>query len=198
MHLKRPSCREASHAVVALFFGLRVEGIEAFEGRLRTMCQLDVEDRTGKEHFIFLAGGIPEVWRHRGHCWAPTAVMQALIRIEVGVLAKITFFPIATVRRDRRHTRVTVKSTGIFDLENRVPTHSESTGLCRDKSQELTRKNDADILKWRRKVADIPGHNIVGSCFQRTFYDFVIVRVECNIQSLFRNHESRDPSYYLH
>ncbi len=58
MDLKHPSCHEAGHAVVALFFGFRVEGIEAFEGRLCTMCQLDAEDRTDKERFIFLAGGI--------------------------------------------------------------------------------------------------------------------------------------------
>ena len=58
MDLKRPSCHEAGHAVVALFFGFRVEGIEVFEGRLRTMCQLDAKDRSDKERFIFLAGGI--------------------------------------------------------------------------------------------------------------------------------------------
>jgi hypothetical protein len=56
--LKSPSCHEAGHAVVALFFGFRVEGIEAFEGRLRTVCQLDARDRTDKERFMFLAGGI--------------------------------------------------------------------------------------------------------------------------------------------
>jgi len=58
MDLKRPSCHEAGHTLVALYFGFRVEGIEVFEGRLQTMCQLDAEDRTDKERFIFLAGGI--------------------------------------------------------------------------------------------------------------------------------------------
>jgi hypothetical protein len=58
MDLKRPICHEAGHAVVALFLGFRVDGIEAFEGRLRTMCELDANDRTDRERFIFLAGGI--------------------------------------------------------------------------------------------------------------------------------------------
>ncbi len=58
MDLKRPICHEAGHAVVALFLGFRVDGIEAFEGRLRTMCELDAKDRTDTERFIFLAGGI--------------------------------------------------------------------------------------------------------------------------------------------
>ena len=67
MDLKRPSCHEAGHAVVALSFGFRVEGIEVFEGRLRTMCQLDAEDRTDKERFIFLAGGIAGEKSDLGH-----------------------------------------------------------------------------------------------------------------------------------
>jgi len=58
LDLKRPSCHEAGHAVVALFFGFCVDGIEAFEGRFRTMCELDADDRTDRERFIFLAGGI--------------------------------------------------------------------------------------------------------------------------------------------
>ncbi|MGA7225159.1 MAG: hypothetical protein WBX16_20040, partial [Candidatus Acidiferrales bacterium] len=58
MDLKRPSCHEAGHAVVALFLGFRVEGIEVLEGRLRTVCHLDADDRTDEERFIFLAGGI--------------------------------------------------------------------------------------------------------------------------------------------
>jgi len=58
MDLKRPTCHEAGHVVLALFFNFRVEGVEVFEGKLRTMCQLDAKDRTDKERFIFLAGGI--------------------------------------------------------------------------------------------------------------------------------------------
>jgi hypothetical protein len=58
MDLKRPCCHEAGHAVVALFFGFRVDGIKVFGGRFHTMCQLDAKDRTDKERFIFLAGGI--------------------------------------------------------------------------------------------------------------------------------------------
>jgi hypothetical protein len=58
MDLKRPSCHEAGHTVVALFLGFRVDGIEAFEGRLRTMSELDAADRTDRERFVFLAGGI--------------------------------------------------------------------------------------------------------------------------------------------
>jgi hypothetical protein len=64
---KRPSCHEAGHVVVALSFGFRVEGIEVFEGRLRTMCQLDAQDRTDKERFIFLAGGIAGEKSDLGH-----------------------------------------------------------------------------------------------------------------------------------
>ncbi len=67
MDLKRPSCYEAGHAVVALFFGFCVERIEVFEGRLRTMCQLDAEDKTDKERFIFLAGGIAGEQSGLGH-----------------------------------------------------------------------------------------------------------------------------------
>lgn len=58
MDLKRPSCHEAGYAVVALFLGFRVEGIEVFEGKFRTICHLDTQDKTDKERFIFLAGGI--------------------------------------------------------------------------------------------------------------------------------------------
>ena len=67
MDLKRPSCHEAGHTLVALYFGFRVEGIEVFEGRLQTMCQLDAEDRTDKERFIFLAGGIAGEKSEFGH-----------------------------------------------------------------------------------------------------------------------------------
>ncbi len=67
MDLKRPSCHEAGHAVVALHFGFHVEGIEAFEGRLHTMCQLDAEDRTDMERFVFLAGGIAGEQSGLGH-----------------------------------------------------------------------------------------------------------------------------------
>jgi len=38
---------------------------------------------------------------------------------------------------------------------------AESAGLCRDKRQELTRKNNADVLELRGKVTSISGHNIV-------------------------------------
>ena len=67
MDLKRPSCHEAGHTVVALFFGFGVEGIDVFEGRLRTMCQLDAGDRTDNERFIFLAGGIAGEKSELGH-----------------------------------------------------------------------------------------------------------------------------------
>jgi len=56
--LKRPTCHEAGHAVVALFFGFQIEGIEVFESGLRMVCQLDAKDRTDEERFILLAGGI--------------------------------------------------------------------------------------------------------------------------------------------
>ena len=58
MDRQRPSSHEAGHTLVGLFLGFQIEGIEAFEGRLRTMCHLDAEDRTHQERFIFLAGGI--------------------------------------------------------------------------------------------------------------------------------------------
>lgn len=58
MDLKRPSCHEAGHVVVALFIGFHIEGIEVCEGRLLTMCELDAGGRTNRERFIFLAGGI--------------------------------------------------------------------------------------------------------------------------------------------
>jgi hypothetical protein len=67
MDIRRPSCHEAGHAVVALFLGFHIEGIEAFEGRLRTVCQLDAKDRTDKERFIFLAGGIAGEKSELGH-----------------------------------------------------------------------------------------------------------------------------------
>jgi hypothetical protein len=58
MDLRRPICHEAGHAVVGLFLGFRIDGIEVFEGRLRTICELDAKHRTDTERFIFLAGGI--------------------------------------------------------------------------------------------------------------------------------------------
>jgi len=58
MDLKRASCHEAGHTLVALFLGFRVEAIDVFEGKLRTVCELDTQERTSKERFIFLAGGI--------------------------------------------------------------------------------------------------------------------------------------------
>lgn len=58
MDRNHASCHEAGHAVVALFFGFRVEGIEVFEGRFRTVCRLDAEDRSDAERFILLGGGI--------------------------------------------------------------------------------------------------------------------------------------------
>ena len=58
MDWKRPSCHEAGHAVVGLHLNFSIEGIEVFEGRLRTMCQLDCGDRTDEERFVFLAGGV--------------------------------------------------------------------------------------------------------------------------------------------
>src|SRR5580700_2988380 len=58
MDRSHATCHEAGHAVVALFFGFRVEGIEVFEGRFRTMCQLDAQDRTDAQRFILLSGGI--------------------------------------------------------------------------------------------------------------------------------------------
>jgi hypothetical protein len=65
--LKHPSSHEAGHVVVALSIGFVVDGIEVFEGRFRTMCQLDALDRTDNERFIFLAGGIAGEKIQRGH-----------------------------------------------------------------------------------------------------------------------------------
>jgi hypothetical protein len=58
MDLKRATCHEAGHVVVALCYEFRVDGIEVFEGRFRTMCVLDDPARTDEERFVFLAGGI--------------------------------------------------------------------------------------------------------------------------------------------
>jgi hypothetical protein len=65
MDLKRPSCHEAGRAVVALFFGFCVERIEVSEGRLRTMCQLDAEDKTDGSRVAPLPTA-----------WAPGAVLR--------------------------------------------------------------------------------------------------------------------------
>jgi hypothetical protein len=58
MDSRHASCHEAGHVVVALALDFRVDGIEVFEGRFRTMCQLDAKERTNEERFILLAGGI--------------------------------------------------------------------------------------------------------------------------------------------
>jgi hypothetical protein len=58
MDLKRAACHESGHVVVALFYGFRVDGIEVFEGRFRTISDLDDSNRADKERFVFLAGGI--------------------------------------------------------------------------------------------------------------------------------------------
>jgi len=70
LSLSSASCHEAGHAIVALFFGFRIEGIEVFEGRFRTMCPIDAHDRTDKERFIFLAGGIAGEKSELGHYYA--------------------------------------------------------------------------------------------------------------------------------
>jgi hypothetical protein len=49
---------EAGHAVVALHLGFNVDQIEAFEGFLRTICELDAADRTDEERYLVLAAGI--------------------------------------------------------------------------------------------------------------------------------------------
>jgi hypothetical protein len=58
MDLRHPSCHEAGHTVVGLYFGFRIDGIDVFEGRFRTLCDLDSVDRSDNERFVFLAGGI--------------------------------------------------------------------------------------------------------------------------------------------
>ena len=45
MDLRHPSCHEAGHTVVGLYFGFRINGIDVFEGRFRTLCDLDAVDR---------------------------------------------------------------------------------------------------------------------------------------------------------
>jgi hypothetical protein len=49
---------ESGHVVVALHQGFHVEGIQIFQGKPRTMCQLDTVGRTNSERYVFLAGGI--------------------------------------------------------------------------------------------------------------------------------------------
>lgn len=56
--MTRPTSHEAGHAVVGLYFDFRIDVIEVFEGRLRTICDLDSEERLDSERFVFLAGGI--------------------------------------------------------------------------------------------------------------------------------------------
>jgi hypothetical protein len=56
---KRPSCHESGHTIVGLSLGFHIAGIDVFEGRLRTICvDLDAQDKTDMDRFIFLAGGI--------------------------------------------------------------------------------------------------------------------------------------------
>jgi hypothetical protein len=51
-------CHEAGHVTTALHLGFRVDGIEIFQGKPRTMCDLYAADRTNEERYVFLAGGI--------------------------------------------------------------------------------------------------------------------------------------------
>jgi hypothetical protein len=58
MDAKRGYCHESGHTTVGLSRGFHVAGIDVFEGRLRTICELDANDRSDMDRFIFLAGGI--------------------------------------------------------------------------------------------------------------------------------------------
>jgi hypothetical protein len=51
-------CHEAGHAITALHLGFRVHSIEIFQGKPRTMCDLNDAAKTNEERYLFLAGGI--------------------------------------------------------------------------------------------------------------------------------------------
>jgi hypothetical protein len=56
--MERWICHEAGHITVALKLGFRVESVEIFQGKPRTMCELSAADRTDDERYVFLAGGV--------------------------------------------------------------------------------------------------------------------------------------------
>jgi hypothetical protein len=56
--VERAMSHEAGHAVVGLHFGFRIDGIDVKSGRPRTECHLDSLERSNRERFVFLAGGI--------------------------------------------------------------------------------------------------------------------------------------------
>jgi len=55
---ERAMSHEAGHAVVGLHFGFRIDRIDVKDGRPRTECHLDSLERSNRERFVFLAGGI--------------------------------------------------------------------------------------------------------------------------------------------
>jgi len=54
----RALCHEAGHAVVGLHFGFRIDEIKIDDGRPKVEAHLDSPERTPKERYIFLTGGI--------------------------------------------------------------------------------------------------------------------------------------------
>jgi hypothetical protein len=56
--MERWICHEAGHVITALHLGFRVDSIEIFQGKPRTMCDVYAAERTNEERYLFLAGGI--------------------------------------------------------------------------------------------------------------------------------------------
>lgn len=89
-------CHEAGHVTTALHVGFRVEGIEIFQGKPRTMCDLYAVERTNEERYVFLAGGIAgEVSDFRNYDRGGCGDDQARIS-ELGGSSIETYLPAAS------------------------------------------------------------------------------------------------------
>ena len=59
-------CHEAGHLTTALHLGFGVSSLKVIGGKPTTMCELDAEERTNEERYLFLAGGIAGEKHHLG------------------------------------------------------------------------------------------------------------------------------------
>ncbi len=89
-------CHEAGHVITALHLGFRVDGIEIFQGKPRTMCDLYAAERINEERYVFLASGIAgETCDFRNYDRAACGDDQARIS-ELGGGSIETYLPAAS------------------------------------------------------------------------------------------------------